>query len=234
MPEEENDVGKSKPIRVNYPSNSKKERTGSTPGSPEPVERKALEPVVTGKVIRRKKSVGKKLAETFTGDSAGEVGNYVFFDVIVPAIKSMIVESGKEALDRIFWGSGGGPRRSGNGRSQRGYSDMYTGRPRVDFERPGLPPRQEPQRALSQKARMTHDFDEIIVETRGEAEKVLDGLGLLVEQYGVARVSDMYELLEITPSYTDDKYGWYDLRGSSITRNSQGYLLNLPKTAVIE
>lgn len=231
MPEEENDVGKAKPIRMNYPSNSKKERAGSTP---EPEPRPALEPVVTGKVIRRKKSVGKKLAETFTGDSAGEVGTYVFFDVIVPAIKSMIVESGKEALDRIFWGSGSRPR-PGNGRPQSNrYNEMYSGRPRVDFDRPGLPPRQEPQRSLSQKARMTHDFDEIIVETRGEAEKVIDGLGLLVEQYGVARLSDMYELLEITPSYTDDKYGWYDLRGTSISRNSQGYLLNLPKTTVIE
>jgi len=228
MPEEEMDVGKAKPIKVNYPGNSKKDRSTE----PERVEKAPLEKIIEGGVVKRKKPVGRKIAEVFTGEDAKSVGERVLFDVVIPAIQHLIVDAGNEALNRIFLGGG---RRQGAGRPQGNrvnYGGYYP-KNVVDFERPGMPPR-EPQRSLSQKARMTHNFDEVILETRGEAEKVLDGLGLILEQYDVVSVSELYELLGETGSYTDDKWGWYDLRGSSVSRVREGYLLNLPKPSVIE
>jgi len=215
---------KAKPIRVNYPGNQKKERKSDQ------VERKVIDKVIQGPVVQRKKSLGRKIAETFSGDSAQEVGNYVLFDVIIPAIKNLIVESGKEALERAFFG--GARPRMGSGRPQRGQRQSYQAyypQNAPDFEDRG-----RPQRSLSQKARATHDFDEIVLATRGEAEAVLDGLGMILEEYSVVTVTDLYDLLGLTGSYTDDKWGWYDLRGSNISRISGGYLLDLPKTSVVE
>lgn len=218
---------KAKPVKMNYPGNQKKSRPEAVP------EKKVIAKVVQSEPITRKKPLGRKIAETFTGDSAQEVGTYVLFDIVIPAIKGLIVDSGKEALERIFFGGGGGRSRPGAGRPQRGgrtsYQAYYSSNP-PNFEerRPG------PQRSLSQKARATHDFDEIVLETRGEAEAVLDGLGFVLEQYDVVTVSDLYDLVGLSGSYTDDKWGWYDLKGSSIARVRDGYLLNLPKTSVVD
>ena len=229
MSDEEPEVSasKAKPIKMNYPPNSKKSHQEAVP------EKKVVPKIITGTVVQRKKPLGRKIAETFGGDSASDVGMYVLFEVIIPAIKDMIVNSGKEALDRAFYG--GSRPRLGQGRPQRGvhtsYQAYYPRNPPT-FEERGYPP----QRTLSQKARATHDFDEVVLESRGEAEAVLDGMGMLLDQYDVVTVSDLYDLLGsgATGSYVDDKWGWYDLRGASVTRVREGYLLNLPRTTVIE
>ena len=193
MSDEEPEVtgSKAKPIKMNYPGNSKKPR-------PEEIsEKKVIPRVVQGSVVQRKKPLGRKIAETFGGDSASEVGNYVLFDVVIPAIKALIVDSGKEALERAFYG--GSRPRLGAGRPQRGartsYQAYYPSNP-PDFDGRGG----GPQRSLSQKARAIHDFDEVVLQTRGEAEAVLDGMGMLLEQYDVVTVSDLYELLGTTGS----------------------------------
>ena len=78
------------------------------------------------------------------------------------------------------------------------------------------------------------NFDDIILESRGEAEEVLSHLLELVENYGVASVADLYELVGITGSFTDNKYGWTNLSTASVSRVRDGYLLNLPNATPID
>jgi len=43
-------------------------------------------------------------------------------------------------------------------------------------------------------------------------------------------VADLYELVGIQGSYTDNKYGWTkNIRNASVVRVRDGYLLKLPK-----
>lgn len=82
---------------------------------------------------------------------------------------------------------------------------------------------------------MTHDFDEIILESRQEAENVLSRLDDILAEFKVVSVSNLYELVGETFHSVDEKWGWVDLSGASVSRvNSGAYLLNMPKTEPID
>jgi hypothetical protein len=81
---------------------------------------------------------------------------------------------------------------------------------------------------MSRMARSRHDFDEIVLQSRTEAEEVIDRLFDLVSRYDTATVADLYELVGIQGSHTDHKWGWTDLRGADVSRTRDGYLLDLP------
>lgn len=83
---------------------------------------------------------------------------------------------------------------------------------------------------MSRSAQATHNFDEIILESRAEAETVLERLIDTIDTFDVATVSDLYDLVGISGSFVDSQWGWTDLRDASLRRVRDGYLLNLPKT----
>ena len=56
----------------------------------------------------------------------------------------------------------------------------------------------------------------------------------LLETYGIVSVADLYELVGIIGNYTDNKYGWTNLRNAEPIRVNGGYLLKLPKVCPID
>ena len=82
---------------------------------------------------------------------------------------------------------------------------------------------------MSRRGRANFDFDEIILDKRVEAEEVIDQMFLLLEKYDMVTVADLYDLVGIASNYTDEKWGWTDLRGAGASRVSGGYLLELPR-----
>ena len=205
----------------NLPSNSNKKKEG--PAATEERTPK-LQKAITGDIVQRKVPLGKRIAKTFTGDDSKTVGHFVLFEVILPAAKQMIVDAGSQGLERMFYGESGRGMRSANG-----------GRPQYNAYNRVVPNgKTNDPRGISQKARASHDFREIIFETRGEAEKVSDDLSGHVEQYDSATVSDLYDLVGVTGTFQDDKWGWYDLRDTRIRRVKEGYLLELPRPQPIE
>lgn len=209
---------------VDYPGNSRKARD-------EEREPKKVEKVISGDAVRRKKSLGKRFVETFVGgDNAGGVINYIIQDVLVPAAKDAISDSVTQGIERMLFGEA--RRRSSFRRpdttsftSYNRYSSMHSQNRRRDD------PRTEP---LSRRARANHDFDEIVLESRAEAEEVIDSLMEICDKYDAATVSDLYELIGQSGSFTDEKFGWTDLRSAGVTRVKGGYLLNLPRTEPLD
>lgn len=96
------------------------------------------------------------------------------------------------------------------------------------------PRRRDEPRTVSRQARARHDFDEIILENRVEAEEVLDRLFERIEEYGTATVADLYDLVGMTGDYTDNKYGWTGLATASVSRTKGGYVLDLPRPEVLD
>jgi hypothetical protein len=85
-------------------------------------------------------------------------------------------------------------------------------------------------RTLSRRSRARHDFDELIIPSRQEAEEVIDRMFDLLSRYGEVSVADLYELTGIQSSHTDMKWGWRELRGTKAIRLRQGgFLLDLPE-----
>lgn len=124
-------------------------------------------------------------------------------------------------------------------RSRRGHHrSAGLGGFRTDYNAPyrtssapvGAGRREEPRADPRRRARASHDFDDFILGTRVEAEEVIESLYELVSKYEFATVADLYELLGEDASFTDNKWGWMDLRGSGVTRvRNGGYRLALPR-----
>lgn len=202
---------------MNYPSNSHKAKD-------EPKIDKKIEKVVQGEVTRRKKPLGKRFSETFVQGEAKGVWSYVLFDVCVPAAKDMVSDAVSTGVERMLFGESRGTARRGGGRGANGFVNYG----KFAEKRP------DPRAQISRKARSTHDFDEIILPSRAEAGAVIDQMFEIVSKYEVVTVADLYDLCDITSSYTDEKWGWTDIRGATVTRVRNGYLLDLPRPEPID
>ena len=43
------------------------------------------------------------------------------------------------------------------------------------------------------------------------------------------KIADLYDLVGMDSNYTDNRYGWTNLRSAQVVRVRDGYLLKLPK-----
>lgn len=205
-----------------FPSNSKHPTKKEVKNEPKKVEK-----VVTGEVVQRKKPLGKRFAETFVaGDDAKTVWEYVVMDVLVPAAKDTLADAVSQGVERILFGEARSTSRRTGGRPN-GYVSYQNRYSAAGGRHPAT--RDEPRRDPSRRARASHEFAELVIQTRAEAEEVIDRLFDLTSKYETATVADLYELLGVTGQYTDDKWGWSDLRGAGVVRVTGGYILDLPK-----
>lgn len=180
---------------------------------------KKMQKVVVGGAKTRKKSEVKKLASIFIPEDVENVKNYILTDVIVPGIKHAIAD----AVSIVLFGDAGrlgGRRDKGTRISYQKYFDDRRD-DRRDCARPRVP--------------AGFEYDDIIFETRGDADLVLDQLESAIANYGLASVADLYDLAGITcRSYTANKYGWTDIRSAKVIRTRDGYILQLPRTVQID
>ena len=193
-----------------YPANSHKAKIED-----KAAEKKKVEKVVKGRVKVKKKGELGKFAGMFISEDVHDVKSYVITDVIVPLIKKGITET----IDMILYGGNG----SGKSRSSKiSYSSYYD---RRDNDRKAA-------RSTVQSSR--YDFDNIILESRGEAEEVIERMQELLDTYKVVSVADLYDLVGVDFEYTDNKYGWTNLRNAEAVRTRDGYMLKLPKALPID
>jgi hypothetical protein len=140
--------------------------------------------------------------------------------------REAIIEAVREGIEKLVRGDSYRRRNSPTSGAQ-GY---------VSYNRMGsrtMPPREEP-RALSRGARARHDFDDIVLPSRAEAEQVIERMFDIVGRYDTATVSDLYELVGIRGTHVDNKWGWSDMRGAGVVRVRDGFLLELPDVQPME
>ena len=182
-------------------------------------ERKKLEKVVTGKVKTKKRNEMSKLGEIFIAEDARNVKSYILMDVLVPAVKKAISDIVTNGIDMLLFGEGGRTRKTSSAStvSYRNYYDQKD--TRQDYS--------------NTRTRTGYSYDDIILETRGEAEEVLARMDELIETYGIVSVADLYDLVGKTCNYTDNKYGWTNIRNAEPIRVRDGYMLKMPKAGPI-
>ena len=213
MGEGEVDVTK---LYDNLPDNSHKARDEKKASAQ---EEKRVEKVVHGKV-KTKKNNKRKLADLFISEDAGNIKNYIFLDVIVPAVKKAIYDLVVGALDMsLYGGRGGGGRRSTADKvSYRDYNSVS---------------RRDTRSYESARTTSGYSYDDIVLETRGEAEAVLSRMDEIMEEYEIVRVADLYDLVGITGEHTDNKYGWTNIRNAKIVRVRDGWKIEMPRALPI-
>lgn len=201
------------PLRVEMPSNSYKARA--------PSDKKDIKKVVTGKVLKQKKSLGKRLTEDI-----GSVTKYIFTDILIPSTKNAIsdmvaaiFDMSSDRVETLLFGQV--KSKTSRLRNNQASLNNYYYKPQKRHE-------------ITPRARALHQFDDIVIVDRGEAELVLSQLTELIDVYGLVSVAELYNLLGITSEYTDHKYGWDNLSSSRIAPVRGGYLLDLPKPEVLD
>ena len=202
-----------------FPPNSESSKKSTNPG-------KDITPVVSSGAVRRKKSLRKQFTETFVAGDAKTAARYSIFEIMLPAARDMIVETLQEGVAKLF-----------NGESRRRSSTPPQAGPTgyVSYNRYAMGGRNSgPSRAISRQARARHNFDEIVLDDRVEAEEVIDRLFDLVSRYESATVADLYELVGLSSSHTDHKWGWTELHGAGVSRIRGGYLLDLPEPEALD
>jgi hypothetical protein len=203
-----------------FPSNSYRKKPQDEKSEPKRVER-----VTTSDPVVRKTPLSRKFAQTFIGGSGKGVLSYIVFEILVPAAKDMISDAVSQGAEQLLFGEARHTSRRGGRRPYSGPGG-YVSYNRYSASRE--PQRDEP-RSMSRRGRTMHDFNEIILATRVEAEEVLDRLFDILNKYQTVSVSDLYELVGITANFTDEKWGWTELRGSQVAKVRNGYLLDLPR-----
>lgn len=184
-------------------------------------QEKKIEKVVTGPVVTRKKNGFQKFADEFVSEDAKNIKSYVFGEVFVPALKKLISDIVTDGVDMFLYGE----KRSGNKRSTadrvsyRNYYDRGDSRSTRDVRSSGY---------------SSYSYDDIILRDRAEAEEVLERLDELMETYGLVRVADLYDLVGVTGNYTDNKYGWTNIRNAEIIRVRDGYMIKMPRAVPID
>jgi hypothetical protein len=207
-----------------FPGNSNRETRGERPPAETP---KKIEKVVTGQVIRRKKPLGRRFTELLVGGPEREGGGvlgHVMNDVFVPALKDTLRDVVTQFIEGMLYN---GERPSRTARPNR-YNTSVTSH--VSYDRyASSKPAGNPSARADRRRRDPLDLDEIVLEFKIEAEAVADQMFGIVRDYGSVSVADLMEMMDRTPAFTDQKYGWTDLTGMNIRRVRDGYLLVLPE-----
>ena len=181
---------------------------------------KKIEKVVSG-TVKTRENKKRKFADVFISEDAANVKSYVVMDVIVPAFKKLVYDIFTDGIDMILYGgTKGSKRKSGDRVSYRSYYDDRYGDRRDRDRRDSRSPR--------------FDYDDLVFDTRGEAETVLEHMRDTIERYRMVTVADMYDMADLTAPYTSNKYGWTSLRTAEVKRVREGYIIDLPKAMIID
>lgn len=198
----------------NYRPNSHKSREEQAETL---AETKRVEKVVSGAVKTKKKNEIRKFADVFLPEDVDSIKSHIITGIIVPMFKKAILNIVETVLDVESSGYKSN-KRSGSRVSYRDYYDKDTDR------------RSRSEVRVSSR----FDYDEIVIESRGDAEAVLDQLDDLIDRYGYARVLDLYDAVELTPPYTSNKYGWTDLRSAKVIPVRDGFVFKLPRALPLD
>ena len=198
-----------------YKSNSHRSKEGKTEAL---TDRKKVEKVVHGRVRTKPKSGISKITDIFISEDAANVKSYIVMDVLVPAVKKAISDIVRDGIDMILYGESRG-RKSSSASGYVSYRDYSRSDDRDRFR--------------DSRSRSSYAHDDIVLDSRGEAEEVLTRMDELIDTYGNVSVADLYDLVGKSSEYTDNKYGWTNIRNAEPIRVRDGYMLKLPKVLLI-
>ena len=188
---------------------------------------KRVQKVARGPVKTKTNEV-RKLADIFISEDIANVKNYIFMDVLVPAIKKAVYDIVTNGIDMFLYG-GSGRSKSNSNAPKVSYRNYYeqknNGNSNSNY-----------RGSENAKSNNGFDYEDIVFSNRGDAELVKQQMRDVIARYGVVTIADMYEMADpnLTAPYTSHKYGWMDVSGAEAVRVRDGYILKLPRAVPID
>lgn len=210
---------------MEFPGNTDKSREEKKP-------EKQIEKVVTGEVVQKPKTIGRKFKDIFFGGDLRAATRYVAGDVLLPALRNLVVDMTSKGIERVVYGESNFRRRS---------STDY--RPRVSYNtsynNPINPIYRDPRSSrplLPDQPRLNRERKEsvdLVLASKEEAERVVEQLIDIIDKYDVVSWADLCELVGWPSSHVDNKWGWTYLTNVDIRQTRDGYLIDLPPMEAI-
>lgn len=203
------------------PSNSHKSKETRANEEETKEKKTTVKPVVKGEVTVRKQSLMARFKNTFFGGDFTAVASYVGREVFLPALRNLVVETATKSVEKAIYGD-----------TQPRRTSVVGGAPRYRYDTP-MRRQPEPRRryedpVVSRGGRRPIDYGDILVTHKEDAERVVETLIEIVEQYGKASVAELLELLGQPSSHTETKWGWTELPFARTVQTRDGWLLDLP------
>lgn len=179
--------------------------------------KKVIKKIADGQV--QKRPATRRFADYMFADSPKEIAQKVGRDVIVPRLKAGVEEAFNNFLSGMLWGNGGNrPMSMIQGTVLRGGNASYalnSGQvspltPQVSQPAPG-------------------GYADVVLPTQERAEDVLAYMYDLLNQYSQVAVGDLYEAAGLTPEPHHNAIGWTTFDGTRVTKQRNGYCLELPR-----
>lgn len=182
------------------------------------------EKVVTGNVTEKKKSELQKFGDAFIAEDAKNVKSYLITDVVLPALKDLLVDFFTKGIRMAVYGDGGrGGRDDGIRASRVSYSSISS--PRSQNARRDRNPVRDSNMA---------NYNQVYFDNRGDAEEVLDTMRDCIDQYQFVTVAAFYDFAGIESKHTDENYGWTNLASAKVIRARDGYKIDFPRAIPID
>ena len=215
------------------PANSKKAKDeGSRPKvvrSSNPLEPTEKEPkkeapkqIVNASVKPVKESAFRRFKSNFFGSDVNSVMGYITAEVLLPALKDLVVDTASKGIERMMYGEVRSSRRRSDGKTRYSYDNPINVRS-SPYPR-GRVPAQAPRGNNSRR----HMVGEVLLDTKGDADRVLETMSELIDRYGVVSLADLYSLLGHTSNYIDNNWGWTELLFANAIQTQDGWVLDLP------
>lgn len=201
---------------ADYASNSHKSKEKAT-------EPKKLEKVVSSEVVVKPKSLGSRFKNVFLGGDMNTAASYVTAEVVLPAIRNLLVEIVTKGMDSLIYGERG-PRRGTRPTTYAGRF-QYSNPIQQRVPQPGYSPVQRPIERWAQGRKAVED---IVVVSQSEATAVVDALTAAVEQYDVVSLADLYDTVGLPSTHVDNKWGWTNLASIGIQQVRNGWQISFP------
>lgn len=188
-------------------------------------EPREIQPITTSAARIREAPMHRKLRETFIQGDARSVWRSMIWETFFPSLRDNFNDALHNGIDSLFNGVGGGYSHRGRSRGGGRYANSSISKHNPDRALGG----NSTSERFSDDARRNHDFSVLDIDSRVEAEEVLSQMNLLIDQFDVCTVAEFYQMVRITPSHTDYKFGWEDLGGARVVHSRGAYYLDLPR-----
>ena len=203
----------------NYAPNSHKSKEQVT--APE----KKAKKVVSGNVKTKKKTEIRKFTDIFVAEDLASVAEHLWYEVAVPSLKRLIEDLGVGGIRKLLYG------KDDVKGSERGFSV-----PKISYRNYYDQDKRDPRASNRDdyRSRGRFDYDDLVFDTRGDAEVVLTQMDEMLDRFKVVTVLDMYDAAGVTAPYTADKYGWTNLHDAKIVPVRDGYVIKLPRAFPVD
>lgn len=184
--------------------------------------KKVAQAVVSGAVPVQRPAT-RRFFDFLFAESPKALTKKVTEDVVVPRLKAGLEEAFNSFLSGMLWG-GNRP----NGSMIRGAM-MRGGGVNYSASSSGGSLLQARQAAETKPA----SYEDLVLPTQQDAEILLANMIQLLNDYRVVAIGDLNDLVGQGSSISDNSYGWNSLDGARISKDRNGFRLELPRPTLI-